>query len=136
MNNEFVQIEQALALKELGFDKENSHLKAVDQHWGMSISGISKKSGYELDDLILAPTYLRAFRWFREEYGLYSTICYIFGGCRYYIEDKNKNYHNDLQFTDNYVELECLKKLIDITISAKQIKTKKVRQLNKNKLSL
>jgi hypothetical protein len=65
---------------------------------------------------------------------LYSTISYIFGGYRYYIEDKNKNYHNDLHFTDihNYVELECLKKLIEIVgLGAKQKQQMKFIETNR-----
>jgi hypothetical protein len=75
MNKEFIPYEQALALKELGFDesciafyKDDNNLKAIDQHWGSSVSGMSKQLNYYIDDLTLAPTYSQVFRWFRENH--------------------------------------------------------------------
>lgn len=136
MNNEFVSYEIATALKQLGFDeeciafyKENSHLKAIDQHWGMSISGISKKLGYEVEDLILAPTYSRVFRWFRENYKLDKKIGIVFNSdvkkYNFQIYKEKENVYPYDRNTSKYfdffeeVELECLKKLIEI-ISAKK----------------
>jgi len=52
MNKEFVTYEQALALKELGFDEP-----CFDYH--------NIKNG-----LILSPLKQQAFRWFREKYSL------------------------------------------------------------------
>ena len=80
MKKEFIPYEEALALKELGFDEEcicfykDGKLQTVDQHWGTSLSGISKRSGYRIDDLILTPLFQQAFRWFRENYGLESHV--------------------------------------------------------------
>jgi hypothetical protein len=127
MNKEFIPYEQALSLKELGFDEEclgfyskDNNLKAVDQHWGMSISGISKSLGYKIDDLTLAPLYQQTFKWFRvvynldsfikKEYKQINQIGYYFGidktNCIDFYSPTYKNYEE--------AELECLKKLIEI----------------------
>jgi hypothetical protein len=103
MNKEFIPYEQALALKELGFDIP-------------SISGYS----YPNSDNILAHAilYQQAFRWFREKHNLKSCIMF-----RTSMED-NKEYYDwlikeqDIVYrhfnTYEEAELACLKKLIDI----------------------
>jgi hypothetical protein len=58
MNKEFVKYEQALALKELGFDEPC-----------MSSRDMNNGKG-----LIQIPLYQQAFRWFREKYKLYPEI--------------------------------------------------------------
>ena len=65
---DFVPYEQALALKELGFDEyclalitPNGNLESIDMEDWEKVSGT-----------ILAPLYQQAFRWFREKYDLYS----------------------------------------------------------------
>ena len=121
LDKEFVPYAQALELKELNFDepcigffKENYNVKAVDQHWGSFISGISKKGGYRIDDLVLAPTFSQAFRWFREQHGL-----------RYKFEPSKQDtvdifiwYHVGWSYFKNIkeeeAELACLEKLIEV----------------------
>ena len=72
MEKEFVTYEQALALKELGFDEQ------CFGHWFLNLkeenmitypeTGFTKwYTGKE----ILAPLHQQAFRWFREKHGLY-----------------------------------------------------------------
>jgi len=104
MEKEFIPYEQALELKELGFDElclfyysDNEALRIYHQ------SEI-------YDDLIGAPLYQQAFRWFREKYDLYISIVHYENG--YSI--------NDLRRFDTYeeAELACLKELI------KQVKNK------------
>lgn len=109
MVKEFIPYEEALMLKELGYDGEsicfyqNGRLKTVDQHWGSSISGISKQLGYKVDDLVLAPLYQQAFRWFDEEKGLnHYNIRRDFG----ISTDGVMDYYE--------IELECLRKLIKL----------------------
>lgn len=128
MNNldkEFVPYEQALALKELGFDepcigfyKGNYDVKAVDQHWGSSISGISKKGGYRIDDLVLAPTFSQAFRWFRETCDIIQTISrdgsLAKEGMWAYTIITDGIYFNDGYNTYEEAEIACLQKLIEI----------------------
>jgi hypothetical protein len=70
MNKEFIPYEQALALKELGFDKPcfgwftDTHLRI----------GFVKSKHVQGENEILAPLYQQAFRWFREEHGLHHEI--------------------------------------------------------------
>ena len=137
MNKEFIPPLGALALKELGFDepcigfyKGNYDVKAVDQHWGSSISGISKKGGYRIDDLVLAPTFSQAFRWFRDKYELHSwitielgatlTFCWVISG-----EHKGTE-HKPYLKTYEEAEIQCLERLISI-VNEKQA-TKKAKE--------
>jgi hypothetical protein len=97
MEKEFIPYEQALALKELGFDIP-------------SVSGYSYPDSDNL--LTQAILYQQAFRWFREKYGLYSVIDGL----------ENRQYYKITQLNscskeyDTYeeAELACLNKLIEI----------------------
>jgi hypothetical protein len=137
MNKEFVPYEQALALKELGFDEPcfgyyvNNELRGIN----LGIEELGGKepyyqrfgfhtiSNHDIDNpnkiVVTAPLYQQAFRWFREKYNLNSFIqplkndddidIYIFA---YGIEEIE---HNDLDYLiHEEAELECLKKLIEI----------------------
>jgi hypothetical protein len=124
MNKEFIPYELALALKELGFDepcfgyyKPNGELDYIENHILKDFPYLAKNS--EWQDLVAAPLYQQAFRWFREKYNLNSFIqplkndddidIYVFA---YGIEEIE---HNDLDYlTHKEAELECLKKLIEI----------------------
>ena len=68
MKNEFVTYQQALSLKELGFDKP------CFGYWKMSTWLIEEKTrtdGYtHADQICSAPLYQQAFRWFREKHNL------------------------------------------------------------------
>ncbi len=114
MKKEFVPYEQALALKELGFDEH-----CIAEFY------INKQNYYELligfpencPTNIKAPLYQQAFRWFREEHQLQHEIVYdisddlinkvyvytIFG------TDRSEEYK-----TYEEAELGELKKLIEI----------------------
>jgi len=71
LDKEFVLYQEALALKELGFDEpcfgywytEQEDCKKVD----VQISTVDFLG--DEPDYILAPTFSQAFRWFREKYG-------------------------------------------------------------------
>jgi len=79
MNKEFVTYEQALALKELGFDEpclgfyvdkkfsDNIILEPVTQKYNEGFNYHQNSSG----SLISAPLYQQAFKFFREKHGLY-----------------------------------------------------------------
>jgi len=125
MNKEFIPYEQALELKELGFDEE--------------CLGLYNKNG---DVLPLkpytsenkAPLYQQAFRWFREKYCLQHEIIRagskhwlltiieidkvtensIFNGNRYELDDEIE------PNTYEEAELACLKKLIEIVKQSKK----------------
>ena len=72
MNKEFVKYEQALALKELGFDEPCfSFYIDVDKFLYTN----QKWLDYNLNSKrISAPLYQQAFKWFREKHGLYTEI--------------------------------------------------------------
>lgn len=108
MEKEFINYEQALALKELGFDEPCFTIYNTEQ----DLLYIKPR---KLFGDIKTPLYQQAFRWFREKYELYPVVASYFGGAVFGIEDKDKNYHNNLKFkTHEEAELECLKKLIEI----------------------
>jgi hypothetical protein len=78
MNKEFIPYEQALELKELGFDIRpnfggNTSLYSKNGYhtfytnYGVMGSGLS-------DGYIYAPTFSQSFRWFREKYKLIHEI--------------------------------------------------------------
>ena len=122
MEKEFLNYEQALALKELGFDEP-----CIATHGYLELY-INTDDGH-----LKAPLYQQAFRWFREKYNLqcwpeptgsdrYS--------CRYdgnndigkrYVGYLRDNLNNILFYkTYEEAELECLKKLIEITKTCKE----------------
>jgi len=149
MEIEFVTYEQALELKELGFDepclskfytKPNCKMFGVDEkgrHY--TIKNTPKKlytlgEHFVLNDsnVINAPLYQQAFRWFREKYILHSTITSISQEYwQWHItrpgESLGKLYNEDF-YTFEEAELECLKKLIEI------VKTNKTK-INETKIN-
>lgn len=81
MKENFANYNQSIALRDLGFDeeclgfyKDSKYLKTVDQHWGMSLGGISKSLGYSVDDLVLAPLISQVFTFFRKKYNLSGEV--------------------------------------------------------------
>jgi hypothetical protein len=72
MNKEFVPYQQALELKELGFD-EPCFGKFYFNH--LEIGGNWSNDDFKEDHdvFISAPLYQQAFRWFREKYGIHIT---------------------------------------------------------------
>ena len=104
MIKEFIPHEQALALKELGFDEPC--LMYYDYSWTLVESGV-----YECK----APLYQQAFRWFREKCSIFLSVdvnyCYkIYVNDEFFEESINYNSHEE-------AEVECLKKLIEIVKS-------------------
>jgi hypothetical protein len=104
MKKEFVPYEQAVALKELGFDEiciatydEDEYFEFLD--FEQSYYTIPSK-------LIQAPLYQQAFRWFRKKYKLHILINVKDG--IWYFERFSINGFN----TYEEAELECLIKLI------------------------
>jgi hypothetical protein len=125
MEKEFVPYEQALALKELGFDEKcigiyyNNGKNFIISETSMTNSELD--SYKSLDSETSTPLYQQAFRWFREKYNLDKVIYPTLGSeGNYYINIfKNYNSDNSLYWNCSYetleeAELECLKKLIEI----------------------
>ena len=132
MEKEFVTYEQALALKELGFDEpclgywRNEDLPnpltlgqyTTKEDMEYEISGQDEYHNFK-NIIALAPTYSAAFRWFREKHGLHVIID---EEIRPQIKDSNGKllfeYTKDGKYAGfeyEEAELECLKKLIEIT---------------------
>ena len=141
MEKEFIPYEQALALKELGFDepciccydsKKLVHLLVNCTENNELID--CKISTYFDKDLIKSPLYQQAFRWFREKYNLHHSISILQRSCRYHFKIRTIECESDLKpFGDNKIifedgprkkyediELDCLKKLIEIVKDGKK----------------
>ena len=123
MNKEFIPYEQALALKELGFDEP------CFGYYLASTLFISNDIVYNSTNIpvIKAPLYQQAFRWFREKHGICSWIerLYTEYSVAYYKtneeykKDASSKMHNLIISLKEYstyeeAELACLKKLIEI----------------------
>jgi hypothetical protein len=72
MNKEFISYEQALALKELGFDEPCFGYYNIDPQ--LKTPAFNMVKPFEHEWCLPAPTYSAAFRWFREKYGLQGYI--------------------------------------------------------------
>jgi len=140
MNKEFIPYEQALELKELGFDKPcfgcyfHNNKDAVEYNPdGIPLNHNNRKSR------ISAPLYQQAFRWFREKYDFHFSIdrersqrdfewgynwsLYNFTGiCSEYLTSHPNAPAGEWVYeTYEEAELACLKKLIEIIKSNKKI---------------
>ncbi len=112
MKTEFIPYEQALALKELGFNEwcfgyyDNS-----ERFYFLDVIKSSIPSTYSL-----APLYQQVFRWFREKYKLDSWVYKSRDYAYFYSILKDSRYLSpSIEFTSyEEAELECLVKLIDI----------------------
>ena len=127
MEKEFIPYEQALALKELGFDDECFGFYSINnQHYDNGTLHVSTENMFsyniqtqkQLEFCVSAPLYQQAFRWFREKHNLNSFV----------VDSKSYNWYFDINdmikddviseilYFNSYeeAELECLKKLIEI----------------------
>ena len=121
MKTQFVPYEQALALKELGFDETcimaYYHLLSEDKKDKLFMRYNDNKTNS--DNAISAPLYQQAFKFFRDKYELYYTIegskKYGFAFFIYYENDDNGELKSKEYSTYEEAEQECLIKLIEIT---------------------
>ena len=111
MKQEFIPPqEQALALKELGFD-EPCLIKDTEQGEDFAVYYVHQNG---------RPTFSQAFRWFREKYGLWNMIYprdgwnYVIQGIDETISCTGESFHNVEIKSYEEAELACLKKLIEI----------------------
>jgi hypothetical protein len=126
MNKEFIPYEQALELKELGFDSvcfgfynprhEIGDLRAnpLYEHSGGCFDNYNRT-----DYLVSAPLYQQAFRWFRENYGIMYTVDNNIVGNTFHGSYTKINSDYESDYTDDFAtyeeaELACLKNLIEI----------------------
>ena len=128
MNKEFVTYEQALALKELGFDesciawfaetKEIQIALDVYKKWTKKPCNNSNIVSVFNTDCITAPLKSQVFRWFREKYGMLGVVNVAPQGFYYYDInkiDKYKEINQDVDF-DSFEEAEdeCINHIIKL----------------------
>jgi hypothetical protein len=131
MEKEFIPYEQALALKELGFNEHCLAFYGGDGDSKVYYNSLRNGSGdyvpykaSERHKWFGAPLYQQAFRWFREKYKLYSHVreSYSFDNTLEFVTQINGSYVNHGIFdkpvnrfeTHEEAELACLIKLIEI----------------------
>ena len=120
VDEEFVPFEEALALKELGFDEP---CFAVYFNTTQQLYFDKYINEFNKDVRTLAPTFSQAFRWFRDTHNLIGGIQYI-GGLKsettwwgiYVVGHFNTYiYEMSMEYKPyEEAELACLKKLIKI----------------------
>ena len=145
MEKEFIPYEQALELKELGFNEpcfgwfrstlipSNFTEFFLETEFGMNESPSDWVNSNLLDKACSAPLYQQAFRWFREKYKLEVYINLNDSkedNFHYYFNYINTNsIYNRREYCDFFIgnfktyeeaELECLKRLIEIVKKQKE----------------
>ena len=120
MESLFCPYEQALSLKELGFDEPCFGCYDEKAVFGLTVMSIKQYYTNSKEDTwnCAAPLYQQAFRWFREKYGLYSwvtmelgnksTFCWVLSG------EHTSTQYAAYFHTYEEAELACLNKLIEI----------------------
>ena len=127
MKTEFIPYEQALELKELGFDEECFGYYDIDNGYAIGYAFCYSNVKSQLENGCSAPTFSQAFRWFREKYNLngilnhypntklwdFSVHDLTWSG-KEFIEHVKKEDRSVKYSTYEEAELACLKKLIEI----------------------
>jgi hypothetical protein len=112
MKKEFVPYEQALALKELGFNEPCfGYYTSPD---GLTLEQPDGKNG---QFVYFAPLYQQAFKWFREKYKLHNGIYPYYDEYEFQIKDfrlPTSTPINGGLMPYEEAELACLIKLIEI----------------------
>ena len=135
IEKEFVPYEEALALKELGFNEpciawfaETKKLQIAPEtykNWTSKPCDNSNIAKVFNNDCFTAPTYSQAFRWIREKYNFLHHINWVYKkteGIQWFFDIKGINMtnnnilpHSETRFaTHEEAELACLKKLIQL----------------------
>ena len=121
---EFVPDEEALALKELGFNEpccKYIYLGDTGNNLDLNLETEPSKSiNFNSDSLCVSrPTFSQAFRWFRENYKLEPEVLSDMMGYVCSIVDRNKPLKTSLTPSNLFqtyeeAELVCLRRLIEI----------------------
>jgi predicted GNAT superfamily acetyltransferase len=120
MKKEFVTYEQAVALKELGFNEKCMGYFDVRLEHQIGNFDFTEIKGYDKSIAALSPLKQQAFRWFREKYELIGLIEIGTQEFNYDIYDNIKDRSilgtARLSYNDIYEEAEnaCIDKLIQI----------------------
>jgi hypothetical protein len=132
MNKEFIPYEQALALKELGFDEpcfgwyQDKTLR-IDVNANQSIKFHEYLGRFK--GCFLAPTFSQCFRWFREKHDLQASNI-MFSNSKYdsgitrYKGTQSVWGNGPIYDTFEEAELACLNKLIEIVKDGTKINTR------------
>jgi hypothetical protein len=125
MKNEFIPYEQALELKELGFDEATICYYDVEDLYKIKPTPMKEEINSfhfnSISTMVSAPTFSQAFRWFRKK----PFICHVTNdlsdSCydEIYVYVMTKGYGDLIDRSEEYrtyeeAELACLKKLIEI----------------------
>ena len=117
MDKEFVPYEEALALKELGFDEPcfGRWIEPTELFISTPADDEYCQKQHKFSWTALAPLYQQAFRWFRDKHKLGAIISQFGWG----IENELGQIVHNISDSENPLcyeeaELECLKKLIEI----------------------
>ena len=118
MEKEFIPYEQALALKELGFDEPC--LGYFDPLYKKLVIW-EKESTNSSSNWVSAPTFSQAFSFFREKYGCeFHIICRRHTSIKYYevflFDGNNSSMVFGKSLKYEQAELELLNKLIEIAL--------------------
>jgi hypothetical protein len=119
MIKEFTPYQEALELKELGFD-EPCFGYYEDNNLTITFPSTSSNGWKWVGNSIIpakntkAPLFQQAFRWFREKYQLHSYIEGAYPWFRFYINSEDNRWEGHKHLSHEEAELECLKKLIEI----------------------
>ena len=124
MNKEFIPYEEALAMKELGFNEkcltyyfeDGTFSDAVEEDemaYRGDIRFLNHRNSYE--ENVSAPLYQQVFRWFRKNHDICSWVDKDKHGFSFMLY--NRDYTTTIKDTYEEAELACLKKLIEIVKS-------------------
>jgi len=118
MEKQFIPYEQALALKELGFDEKCYRGYDKNQMLFYSKQDSGHLLNYSVGMNVSAPLYQQAFRWFREKYNIDGFVRIEPLNEKYGFVIYNREKDNFKEFSAEYTsteeaELTCLKKLIE-----------------------
>jgi hypothetical protein len=120
MKNEFIPYEEALALRDLGFDYPTIKIWEHDDNYNILTNADNFVGVLSKTVFCKAPLYQQAFRWFREKYRINCNIqksCYSGSvvECWFYITDSIETIDEENEHsTYEEAELACLRKLIEI----------------------
>lgn len=123
MEEEFVTYEQALALKELGFDEKCLSRYCVVTEWEKPTGEIlfqNIECNLSERFLVKAPLKQQVFRWFREKYEIHGFIIHYSRVMFKWCIDSGDDFEESIKL-DTYEEAEnaCIDKLIEIAKESK-----------------
>jgi hypothetical protein len=124
-NKEFIPYNQAVALKELGYDEYclRYFMMGILNPTNLTVNYDYFKEMSEINvnmlkyTYVLAPLYQQAFRWFRKKHNWTIKVNQTTKNYWSYTLDNfplDRTYYGELYKSDEEAELECLKKLIEI----------------------